>query len=121
MNIKIISPQGELLDQEKKNLEKKLRRLEKLTSRYGGKDDLEVVIRKVLPQETGDIFSGEAKFMIPGKDIFCRAKGSTIEILGDRLKDKLKDLIISEKGEKQARWRRLTRIFKRRQRSSETF
>jgi len=114
MNIKIIGLQEDLLDQERKKLERKLRRLERFTSRYGEKADLEVVIKRVLPQETGDIFSGEARFKIPGKDIFCQAKGENIEVLGDRLKDKLKDLIISEKEERQSRWRRLTRIFKRR-------
>jgi len=114
MNIRIIALREELLNQEKKNLEKKLRRLGKLTSRYGEKADLEVVIKKVLPQETGDIFLGEAKFMIPGKDIFCRVRSNNIETLGDKLKDKLKNLIISKKEERQSRWRRLTRLFKHR-------
>ncbi len=112
MNIKITSPQRELLEQEKNNLIKKLRRLEKFTSCYGEKADLEIVIRRVLPQETGDIFVGEAKFMIPGKDIFCQAKAKNIEILGDKLKDKLKSLIISTKGERQSRRRRFLRFFK---------
>jgi len=114
MNIKIISLQDNLLTTEKEYLEKKLARLEKLTRHFKDKADLEVVVKKILPQETGDVFSAKAKFMIPGKDLFCQVTGNDINTLGDKLKDKLRSLIISQKGEKVARWRRMTRVFKRR-------
>ncbi len=116
MNIKITSPQGNLLTSEREDLEKKLTRLEKLTRHYGDKADLEVVIKKILPQETGEVFSAEAKFMIPGKDLYCRVRAKSINTLGDKLKDKLRSLIVSQKGTKITHWRRMTRIFKRRRR-----
>ena len=115
MKITIIAPQNDILEQERIVLNKKLHSLDRITYSYGSGIRLEVTIRKNLPQETGKIFTGEAKLIIPGKDIFCKVQEYDIQTLGDKLKDKLKSLILSHKGEKRMRWRRLIRIFKRRQ------
>lgn len=114
MNIIITSPQQDILEQERIALTKKLHSLDRITHSYGSSARLEVIIRKNLPQETGKVFTGEAKLIIPGKDIFCQVREYDIQTLGDKLKDKLKSLILAQKGEKKMHWRRLTRIFKRR-------
>ena len=113
MKIIITSPQKDILEQEKLALIHKLRSLDRITRSYGSGARLEITIRKNLPQETGKIFTGEARLVIPGKDIFCRVQEYDIQVLGDKLKDKLKSLILSQRGEKRMRWRRLIRIFKR--------
>ena len=114
MNIKIISNNLELLETYQTIIETKLQTLEKFTGQFGTKADLEVVISRITNRhETGDIFSAQAKFQIPGKDIFCEEKGQSLNEVTDKLKDHLKRLIIEKKELKRSYWRKVTKIFRR--------
>ena len=113
MNIKIIPVDIELLNQQREELEEKLKDLEKISQRYGERSLLTITIGKIVSrQETGEIFFAEANFAIPGKDIICKVQGSSIEETVDRLKDKLKSLMIKNKELKKGRFRRLARALK---------
>lgn len=113
MNIKIIPNNLELLETYKNTIEEKLRTLEKFTKQFGAKADLEITLSKITNRhETGDIFSGQAKFQIPGKDIFCEEQGGSLDEVADKLKDHLKRLIIEKKETRQSKWRKLAKIFR---------
>ncbi len=113
MNIKIVPKDIELLNQQRENIEQKLKDLEKIGQRYGERSLLTVTIGKIISkQETGEIFFAEANFAIPGKDIICKVQGSNIEETTDRLKDKLKSLMIKNKELRKDRFRRLARSLK---------
>ncbi|HZI95861.1 MAG TPA: hypothetical protein VFD40_01595 [Candidatus Paceibacterota bacterium] len=113
MNIKIIPVDIELLNQQREELEEKLKDLEKVGQRYGKESLLTITIGRIISkQETGEIFFAEANFQIPGKDIICKVQGSSIEETINRLKDKLKSLIIKKKELKEGRFRRLARALK---------
>lgn len=108
MNIKIVPIDIKLLNQQKEYLEKRIKNLEKIGQRYGEGALLTITIGKLTSnQETGEIFFAEANFMIPGKDIICKAQGDDIEETMDRLVDKLKILMIKNKEFKKGRFRRL--------------
>lgn len=109
----IINTQNlELLEAVRNKIEKSLRGLEKFTKRFGEKADLEVTLTKdTNHHETGDIFLAKAKFQIPGKDLFCEGKGSSLDEATSRLKDSLKRLIIENKKTKQSQWRKIVKIF----------
>ncbi|NMB92018.1 MAG: HPF/RaiA family ribosome-associated protein [Parcubacteria group bacterium] len=114
MNINIISNNLELLETYKNTIEAKLRTLEKFTKQFGAKADLEITLSKITNRHgRGDIYSGQAKFQIPGKDIFCEEKGSSLDEVGDKLKDRLKRLIIENKETRQSQWRKFTKIFRK--------
>lgn len=114
MNI-IINPQNfELLEAYKTNIENKLKTLEKFTKRFGSETDLEItLVQDTKHHETGDIFFAKAKFKIPGKDLFCEEKGSNLEEAVDKLKDRLKRLIIENKEIKQSSWRKFFKLFRK--------
>jgi ribosome-associated translation inhibitor RaiA len=113
MNIKIVPKDIELLNQQRGNIEQKLKDLEKIGRRYGERSLLTITIGKIISnQETGEIFFAEANFAIPGKDIICKVQGSNIEETIDRLKDKLKSLMIKSKELRKGRFRRLARVLK---------
>ena len=113
MNIKIIPVDIELLNQQREELEEKLKDLEKISQRYGERSLLTITVGKVIAkQETGEIFFAEANFAIPGKDIICKVQGSNIEETTDKLKDKLKSLIVKNRELKKGRFRRLARALK---------
>ena len=113
MNIKIIPVDIELLNQQRKELEEKLKDLEKVGQSYGERSLLTVTIGKIISkQETGEIFFAEANFQIPGKDIICKVQGSSIEETTNILKDKLKNLMVKSKELKKGRFRRLARALK---------
>ncbi len=113
MNIKIVPKDVELLNQQRGNIEQKLKDLEKIGQRYGERSLLTITIGKIISnQETGEIFFAEANFAIPGKDIICKVQGSNIEETIDRLKDKLKSLMIKSKELRKGRFRRLARALK---------
>ncbi|RLG14709.1 hypothetical protein DRN69_03960 [Candidatus Pacearchaeota archaeon] len=113
MNIKIIPSDIELLNQQIEEIEKKLKDLEKIGQRYGEESLLTITIGKIISkQETGEIFFADANFTIPGKDIICKVHGSSIEETTNRLKDKLKNLMIKNKELRKGRFRRLARALK---------
>jgi len=113
MDIKIVPIDIELLDQQREKIEEKLKDLEKIGQRYGERSLLTVTIGKIISkQETGEIFFADANFAIPGKDIICKVKGSNTEETIDRLKDKLKSLMIKNKELRKGRFRRLARALK---------
>jgi len=114
MNLTITPKNFELLETYKINIEAKLKNLEKFTRRFGTKADLDVtIIQDTKHHETGNIFFAKAKFQIPGKDLFCEEKGSSLDEAVDKLKDNLKRLIIENKEIKQSYWRKVTKIFRR--------
>ncbi len=114
MNLTIASKNFELLETYKNNIEVKFNNLEKFTKRFGTKVDLDVtIVKDTKRHETGDIFFAKAKFQIPGKDLFCEEKGSSLDEAVDKLKDSLKRLIIENKEIKQSYWRKVTKIFRR--------
>jgi len=116
MNITITSKNFELLEAYKNNIEVKFNNLEKFTKKFGTKVDLDVtIVKDTNRHETGDIFFAKAKFQIPGKDLFCEEKGSSLDEAVDKLKDNLKRLIIENKEIKQTNWRRFTKIFRKRE------
>ena len=113
MNIKIVPVNIELLDQQRESLDEKLESLEKIAQRYGEGALLTITIKKITSnQETGKIFTAEANFAIPGKDIICKAEGNDFEVTTDKLKDKLKNLMIKNKELRNGRFRRLARSLK---------
>ena len=113
MDIKIVPIDIELLDQQREKIEEKLKDLEKIGQRYGERSLLTVTIGKIISkQETGEIFFADANFAIPGKDIICKVQGSNTEETIDRLKDKLKGLMIKNKELRKGRFRRLARALK---------
>ncbi|MFA5392094.1 MAG: HPF/RaiA family ribosome-associated protein [Candidatus Paceibacterota bacterium] len=114
MNITITSKNFELLKTYKNNIEVKFNNLEKFTKRFKNKVDLDVtIIKDTKSHETGNIFFAKAKFQIPGKDLFCEEKGSSLDEAVDKLKDSLKRLIIENKEIKQSYWRRIAKIFRK--------
>ena len=114
MNLTITPKNFELLETYKTNIEAKLKNLEKLTKRFGTKADLDVtIIQDTKHHETGNIFFAKAKFQIPGKDLFCEERGSSLDGVIDKLKDNLKRLIIENKEIKQTNWRRFVKIFQK--------
>ena len=114
MNLTINPKNFELLETYKNTIEEKLRTLEKFTKQFGAKADLEITLSKITNRhETGDIFSGQAKFQIPGKDIFCEEQGGSLDEVTDKLKDRLKRLIIEKKEIKQSKWRKFMKLFKK--------
>ena len=114
MNLTINPKNFELLEIYKTNIETKLKNLEKLTKRFGTKADLDItIIQDTKHHETGNIFFAKAKFQIPGKDLFCEEKGSSLDEATDRLKDSLKRLIIENKETKQSQWRKIAKIFRK--------
>jgi len=116
MNITITPQKFELLETYKNNIEAKLKTLEKFTKRFGTKADLDIFITKdTKHHETGNIFFAKAKFQIPGKDLFCEEKGSSLDEAVDKLKDSLKRLMVENKEIKQNYWRKVTKIFRKRE------
>jgi ribosomal subunit interface protein len=113
MNIKIVTINIELLNQQRDSLDEKLKNLERIAERYGEGALLVITIKKITSnQETGKIFTAEANFSIPGKDIVCKAEGNDFETTTDKLKDKLKNLMIKKKELRNGRFRRLARSLK---------
>ncbi|MDD2677998.1 MAG: hypothetical protein PHN95_01105 [Candidatus Pacebacteria bacterium] len=113
MDIKITPVNINLLSQQEDYLLKKLKGLAKFSKSFGEKNDLFVTVGKIFPQqETGEIFFAEAKFSIPGKDIVCKVKGSSIKEIANRLKLNLRRLMVENRKTKQSRFRRLARLLK---------
>ncbi|MDD5760670.1 MAG: hypothetical protein PHF45_01275, partial [Candidatus Pacebacteria bacterium] len=87
--------------------------LERAAKRYGDAADLTVNIGKITSQQqTGEIFFGEAKFAIPGKDIAYKVKGNSIEDVTKKLKNNLKNLIAKDKDSRISRFKKLGRFSK---------
>jgi len=114
MKITIFPQNIELLNNQKENIEKKMLMLEKFTKRFGSQNDLDIFITKTTNRHSqGNIFIAEAKFKIPGKDIFCKEEGNSIDEVADKLKDSLKRLLIENKEVKQNNWKRFMKLFRK--------
>jgi len=112
LKIRISALKTKLLPSEKDFLEKKLKSLEKYCSYFKRDLDLEVNIEKSLNSQSGDIYSAEARLFVPGNDIHCQVKASSIKELANLLKDDLKRLIIEHHKTKESLFRRTARKLK---------
>ncbi len=112
LNIRINALKTKLLPSEKDFIEKKLKSLEKYCSYFKRDLDLEVNIEKSLNSQSGDIYSAEARLFIPGNDIHCQVKASSIKEAANLLKDDLKRLIIEHRKTKESLFRRTARKLK---------
>ncbi|MGC8651300.1 MAG: HPF/RaiA family ribosome-associated protein [Minisyncoccia bacterium] len=114
MNLNINTQNLELLEGIRSKIEKNLQSLNKFTKSFGEKADLEItLIRITNHHEQGNIYSGQAKFQIPGKDIFCKEEGNSIEEVTNRLRDRLKRLLVEKKEIKQSKWKKIAKIFRK--------
>ena len=112
LNIRINALKTKLLPSEKDFIEKKLKSLEKYCSYFKRDLDLEVNIEKSLNSQSGDIYSAETRLFIPGNDIHCQVKASSIKKAANLLKDDLKRLIIEHRKTKESLFRRTARKLK---------
>lgn len=114
MKITIIAQNFALLETYRSNIEAKLKSLEKFTKRFGEKADLDItIVQEAKHREAKNIFFARAKFQIPGKNLFCEARGDSLDASIDQLKDNLKRLIVENKEIKQNYWKKMIKIFKR--------
>ncbi len=112
LNIRINALKTKLLPSEKDFIEKKLKGLEKYCRYFKRNLDLEVNIEKFLNSQSGDIYSAEARLFIPGNDINCKVRASSIKEAANLLKDDLKRLIIEHRKTKESLFRRTARKLK---------
>lgn len=111
MKVFIYHQNIDLLENQRLSIEHKMLMLDKFTKRFGDQADLDIFITKATNRHSqGNIFIAEAKFKIPGKDIFCKEMGGTLDEAIDRLKDRLKRLLIENKEAKYTKWRRLIKF-----------
>ncbi|MGB9763599.1 MAG: HPF/RaiA family ribosome-associated protein [Minisyncoccia bacterium] len=108
MRINIYTQNFELLNIQKEYIEKKMLALEKFTKRFNREIDLDIYLVQVSKHhQEGNIFTIEAKLKLPGKDIFCKKEGSSIQEIVEMLKDELKRLIVKIKKTQQSKWKKI--------------